>query len=82
MARTWALMAVGAGPEKGTSLLLATGSREDLARRAVLMRLGKRWRVGALVLVPADHPSTRHAVVATSASGDEEAHLDRDRHVG
>jgi hypothetical protein len=80
MARTWALMAVGAGPDEGTSSLLATGSREDLARRAVLMRLGKRWRVGALVLVPADHPSTRRAHVATS--GDEEAHLDRDRHVG
>jgi hypothetical protein len=79
MARTWALMAVGAGPDEGTSLL-ATGSREDLARRAVLMRQGKRWQVGALVLVPADHPSTRRANLATS--GDEEAHLHRDRHVG
>ena len=90
MARTWALMAVGAGPDEGTSWLLAAGSREDVAHRAQLARERyarlrasnvSRWRIGALTLVPLDHPSLRNArrdVSITSLATLE----DRDRKAG
>ncbi len=70
MARMWALMAVGAGPDEGTSWVLATGSREDVLHRARVARIddavpgastGLRPRIAALTLVPADHPSLRRA---------------------
>lgn len=71
MARMWALMAVGAGPDEGTSWVLATGSREDVLHRARVARMddavpglstGLQPRIGALTLVPADHPSLRRAL--------------------
>jgi hypothetical protein len=70
MGTTWALIAVGAGPDEGRSWLLATGSRDDVADRALLARMRYAdtgstarltFRIAALALVPADHPSARRA---------------------
>jgi hypothetical protein len=90
MSKTWALMAVGAGPDEGTSWLLAAGPREDVTLRARLARERyaglratnlSRWRIGALTFVPIDHPSLRNArrdVAITSLA----TLADRDRKAG